>query len=138
MDWLTVDGVDWIAVSVAFFATFVLGWIWYSQVAFFPVWTRLGRISDEDMKRANMGIAFGGMVVATLLGVVTLGILMAQLPVTGAASGAVLGGVLGFVFRGGAHAVHNGFAARHPGVTLIDGLHDTVGLAVAGAILGAM
>jgi hypothetical protein len=60
------------------------------------------------------------------------------MPATGAttvADAAVLGAILGFVFRGGAHAIHNGFAARDWRVTLIDTAHDTVGLAVAGAIL---
>lgn len=138
MDWLSVDGVNWAAIGVAFAATFTLGWAWYANVAFFPLWVRLGRISDEDMKKANMAVAFGGTALATVLGVILLAVLMVQLPVAGAVNGAVLGGILGLVFRGGAHAIHNGFAARHPGVTLIDLAHDTVGLAVAGAILGGM
>jgi hypothetical protein len=33
--------------------------------------------------------------------------------------------------------MHNGFAARHPGVTLLDLAHDTIALAIAGAVLGA-
>ena len=43
--------------------------------------------------------------------------------------------MIGLVLRGGAHALHNGFAARHPGVTLLDALHDTVALALSGLIL---
>ena len=135
-DWLSFDGVNWLAVLVAFVATFALGWVWYSNVGFFKMWQRLAKIADDDMKAANMGVAFGGTAIFTVLGVILLAVLM---PVTGATTvggGAVLGAILGFVFRGGAHAIHNGFAARDWRVTLIDTAHDTVGLAVAGAILG--
>lgn len=136
-DWLTLDGVHWGAVGLAFVATFALGWLWYSNAGFFPLWVRLAKVSDDDMKKANMAVAFGGTAAATVLGVVLLAVLMAATGATTVASGAVLGALVGVVFRGGAHAIHNGFAARHPGVTLIDLAHDTVGLAVAGAILGA-
>jgi hypothetical protein len=43
--------------------------------------------------------------------------------------------VLGLVFKGGAHAGHNGFALRAPLITVLDSAHDAVGLAVAGLVL---
>ncbi len=134
-DWLSLGGVNWIGVLVAFLATFALGWLWYSEIAFYPVWHRLGKTTDEEMKNANMGIAFGGTVVFNLLGVILLAMLMAALHVTGVGGGAALGALLGLVFRGGAHAIHNGFAIRDPRITLIDAAADTAGLALAGAIL---
>jgi hypothetical protein len=54
MEWLSLEGVNWAAVGVAFLATFTLGWAWYSNAGFFPLWVRLGRISDEDMQKANI------------------------------------------------------------------------------------
>ena len=135
-DWLTFDGVNWLGVLAAFFASFALGWMWYSNAAFFPLWLRLGKITDEQMKNANMGVAFGGTALFNLLGVILLAMLMAALGVTGAGGGATLGAVLGLVFRGGAHAIHNGFAVRDPRITLIDAAADTAGLALAGAVLG--
>src|SRR5690606_11466730 len=102
-DWLTLDGVQWGAVAVAFVANFAVGWWWYSKAGFFGIWTRLEKLTEEDMKKANMGIAFGGMIVATAVGVILLAILMAVTGATTPASGAVLGGILGLVYRAGAH-----------------------------------
>lgn len=138
MGWIDFGAVTWWAVLVAFVAAFVIGWFWYSPQGFFPVWARLGKISDDDMKNANMGIAFGGTVVGNLLGVVLVALLMPALGVEGWLAGLGFGALVGLVFRGGAHAIHNGFATRHPGVTLIDLAHDTIALAMVGAILGAI
>lgn len=138
MDWFTFAGINWLAVLVAFVAAFALGWFWYSKAAFFPMWLRLGKISDDDMKNANMGVAFGGVILSNLLGVILLAMLMAGLDVTGAGPGAALGAIVGLVFRGGAHAGHNGFAVRDWRITLIDTAADTAGLALSGLVLGLM
>ena len=135
-DWLTFDGVNWLGVLVAFVAAFALGWLWYSDAMFFPMWRRLGNITSEEMRKANMGVAFGGTVVFNVLGVILLAMLMAATGATGVAGGAVLGAIVGLVFRGGAHAIHNGFALRDPKITLIDLAADTAGLALAGVVLG--
>ena len=137
MEWLSLDGVPWWSLLLAVVVTFALGWVWYSPVGFFPMWARLGKLTPEDMKSSNMAVAFGGTLAGNILGVVLLGVLISSLGVSGIWQGALLGAVIGLVFRGGAHAVHNGFAARHPGITLIDAAADTVSLAVAGAIIGA-
>ncbi len=138
MGWIDFGAVTWWAVAVAFLVAFVFGWFWYSPRGFFPLWARLGKISDEDMKNANMGIAFGGTVVGNLLGVLLVALLMPALGIEGWLAGLAFGALVGLVFRGGAHAIHNGFATRHPGVTLIDLAHDTIALALVGAILGAI
>lgn len=138
MDWLSFGDVNWLAVVIAFVVVFVVGWFWYSPQGFFPLWARLGRIDRDAMENANMGVAFGGTALGTGLGVITLALLLNGLGVEGWGAGALTGLIVGFVFRGGAHAIHNGFALRHVGVTLIDAAHDTVQLAIAGAILGAM
>jgi hypothetical protein len=135
-DWLTFEGVNGVAVLAAFAASFILAWFWYSKAAFFPMWARLGKISDDQMKNANMAIAFGGTALFNLLGVILLAVLMAATGATSAGAGAVLGAIVGFVFRGGAHVIHNGFALRDPRITLIDVGADTAGLALAGAVLG--
>lgn len=136
IDWWTFDGVNWVGVAVAFVAVFALGWFWYSNAAFFPMWKRAGHITDEQIKNAPMGVAFGGTILATALGVVLLAILMNATGATGVGGGAALGAILGLVFKGGAHAGHNGFAIRATRITLIDTAADTAGLALAGAILG--
>ncbi|WP_062381288.1 DUF1761 domain-containing protein [Demequina pelophila] len=136
MDWLSLADVNWIAVLVAFLAAFALGFWWYSPVGLFPLWQRLNGMTREDMEGASMGVAFGGTIVANALGVILLAVLMNGLGIDDWAGGLVLGALIGLVFRGGAHALHNGFALRHPGITLIDAAHDTAGLALAGVVIG--
>lgn len=136
MEWLTFDGVNWLGVLLAFVASFAIGWVWYSPFAFFPVWAKLGGLTDERMKQANMGAVFGQMIVGNILGVIVLAMLMAGLGASGWLAGLVLGIVVGIAFRAGAHLVHNGFALRDWRITLIDSAHDTLSLAIAGLVLG--
>lgn len=136
MERLTVDGINWIAVLVAFVVSFAFGWWYYSSAGLWRVWKRAANVTDEAVENADMGVAFGGTILANVLGVIVLAILMNALDAETWLDGLVLGAVIGVVYRAGAHALHNGFAQRSPKVTLLDGLHDTVALAIAGVILG--
>ncbi|WP_084076950.1 DUF1761 domain-containing protein [Demequina sp. NBRC 110057] len=135
MEWLSFDGVPWWGVLVAFLVTFVFGWFYYSPAGLFPLWSRLGRIEQKDVENAPMAVAFGGTIAANVLGVILLAVLMVGLGIDDWGAGLAFGAVVGLVFRGGAHALHNGFAARHPGVTALDALHDTVALGLSGLVL---
>ena len=136
VEWLSFAGVDWLAVLVAYAVSFGFGWWYYSPAGVWNIWKRAANISDEGLNDTSTAIAFGGTIVANALGVIVLAVLMAQLDATSWVDGLVLGAILGFVYRMGAHAIHNGFAARSPKVTALDGIHDTVALAIAGLILG--
>lgn len=138
MEWIDLNAVNWMSVTFAFLLSFGLGWFWYSPQGFFNPWKRAIGMKDEQMREADMGVAFGGTIAASLLGVILLAVLMAAADVSGWWQGLVFGAVLGLIFRGGAHALHNGFAIRKPLVTLIDAAHDTVALALAGLIIGLM
>ncbi len=136
MDWFDLGDVNWLAVLAAFVASFALGWWWYSGAGFWKVWSEKAELTEEKMHGANMGVAFGGTAVANLLGVILLALLMNGLGVDTWSGGLLLGALIGLIFRGGAHALHNGFAVRPPLITVIDAAHDTAGLALAGLILG--
>ncbi|WP_062461097.1 DUF1761 domain-containing protein [Demequina soli] len=136
MDWFTFEGINWLAVLVAFVVSFAVGWWWYSPAGFWRLWRDKAGITDEMMEGGNMGVAFGGTILATGLGVIVLAMLMNGLGIDDWSGGLVLGLVVGLILRGGAHAIHNGFAQRSPAVTLIDAAHDAVGLGVAGLIIG--
>jgi len=136
VEWLSFQGVNWIAVLIAFVVTFVISWVWYSDRGFFKPWKKALGITGEQMEGANMGVAFGGTIIANLLGVILLAVLMVQLDIATWWEGALFGAIIGLVYRAGAHALHNGFAMRSPKVTLLDGIHDVVALALAGLVLG--
>lgn len=136
MEWFSIDGIPWLGVLLAFVATFALGFFWYSPQGFFRPWQRAVGFTDEQMKDAKMGLAFGQMVVGNVLGLLVLAVLLVSLGVDSWWGAAVTGGVLGFAFRGGAHLLHDGFAIRGPVATWIDTAHDTLALAVSGLIIG--
>ncbi len=138
MQWFDVVDISWPAVALAFVLAFGLGWLWYSPQGFFRPWQRATGITQDQMRQANMPVAFAGTALANLLGVILLAMLMAAADVSGWWQGLVFGALVGLVFRGGAHALHNGFAIRKPMVTLIDAAHDTLALALAGLIIGLM
>ena len=136
MDWITIDDVHWLAVLLATLSSFAVGSLWYSMKTFGPKWAEYANIdltdSDHDGLVATMGITF----VASAVTALTLAMLMPALGTSGIGEGALLGAFLGFVFRLGTHVIHNGFVGRPAGLTIIDGMHDVVALALAGAILG--
>ena len=136
MEWLTFDGVNWLAVALAFVASFAFGWWYYSPAGVWNVWKRAAKVSNSDMENTPMAPAFIGTIVANLLGVLLLAVLMAALGADSWLDGLVLGALIGLVYRGGAHAIHNGFAMRSPKVTMLDALHDMLALAIAGVVLG--
>ena len=136
MEWLSLDGVNWLALALAFLASFAFGWWYYSPAGVWKAWKRAAKVTDESVQNANMGVAFGGTILANVLGVIVLAMLMAAVGAETWVDGLVLGAIIGLVYRGGAHALHNGFAQRSPVVTVLDGIHDVVALAIAGVILG--
>ena len=136
MEWFSFEGVNWLAVALAFLASFVLGWFWYAPQGFFKPWAEAAGLAPGALQGAKMGPAFVQTFVANVLGVIVLAVLMANLGVASWWEGLLFGGLLGLVFRGGAHALHNGFALRSGRVTFIDAAHDASALAIAGAILG--
>ncbi len=136
MEWFTLSDVNWLAVLVAFVASFALGWWWYSAAGFWKVWSAKAGVTPEVMEQAPMAVAFGGTIVANVAGVILLEVLMNALGIDTWSGGLAFGALLGLVMRGGAHALHNGFAARPPLITVIDAAHDTAALALAGLVLG--
>src|SRR5450830_198071 len=145
MDWGQALGdVNWWAVLAAALSSFAVGALWYGRALFGKSWMRLAGVSEESINaRKEMG-GSGGPTSSYLMTAVTavatailLAVLLIATGTTGFFPAALLGAVLGLVFRLGAHVIHNGFAGRPLALTGIDGLHDVVAMAVAAGILGA-
>ena len=130
--------LNWFAVVLAALSNFLIGFVWYSRSALGSRWGDLVGLSEDDMGDAEgMGPRFALLGLVALLTAIVLGLVMAGLGVDTVVGGAVLGLVLGLVLRAGAHQIHNDFAQRPGELTLIDGAHDAVAMALMGAILGA-
>ncbi|MFN3866380.1 MAG: DUF1761 domain-containing protein [Demequina sp.] len=136
MEWFSFDGVPWLGVLLAFVVASVMGWFWYSPRGFFRPWQRAVGFTDAQMEGANMGLAFGQMVVGNVLGLIVLAALLLALGIDSWWAATLTGGVLGFAFRGGAHMLHDGFAMRGPVATWIDTAHDTLALTLSGLPIG--
>ncbi len=136
MDVLSFGDVPWFGVFVATVAMFLVGAAWFHARTLGPKWAELVGISSVQQRErpAFKYGTFAAMAVATSL---LLGMLMAQLIVTSVLGGALFGAVLALVFRFANHAFHNAFEMRPFSLTLINGLHDVVAMAAAGAVLGA-
>ena len=79
MEWLTFEGVNWLAVAIAFVASFAFGWWYYSPAGVWNVWKRAAKVSNDDMENTPMAPAFIGTILANLLGVILLAVLMVAL-----------------------------------------------------------
>lgn len=137
---LTLESVNWLAVTVAAIGTFFLGGLWY-QALFGKLWVKLNGYSPEKVKQMQAAkppaLFFGGMVVAYFLLAIVLSVFIGATATTTWSGGATLGLLL---WLGPAMAM--GFTAwlasdRVIGVFLIDWAYQLVFLVMMGAILGA-
>lgn len=140
MDWSGyLSDVNWLAVVLATLSSFVVGYVWYDKRVFGAKWMKLVGLTEKQMNSSEgMGQTFLMTAVAGLLGNTVMNMLMVASQTVGFIEGGIFGAVLGFTIRGAAHVIHNGFAKRSSDLTSIDLLHDTVAMALAGAIIGAL
>lgn len=128
--------LNWWTILLATLSSFVVGFLWYDKRAFGKAWMRLVGLNEKQINNSEGTRTFTFTGIASLLSSITLGYLMIALGVTGFLEGLVFGATIGAVFRLGGHIIHNGFSKRPAALTAIDGGHDVLALAVAGALLG--
>lgn len=132
-----INELNWWAIVVAALSSFVVGFFWYDKKTFGQKWMKLVGISEKQMNSTDgMATTFTMTGIASLLTAFTLAYLMNITAIEGALNGLVFGAIIGFVFRASAHVIHNGFAQRDKTLTLIDGAHDVVAIALMGLIIG--
>lgn len=133
----TLPTLNWWAVLLAAVSSFAVGAIWYARPVLGRAWMKeIGVDPDNPGERSGMALVFVGVFVASFLTAVVLATIFAGTGTTGLLEGFLVGAVIGLVVRGGAHVIHNGFAGRSATLTTIDVAHDTVAIAIMGAIIG--
>lgn len=135
MAWFELADVRWVGVVVATLAAFLVGFLWFHERVLGAAWARLAGVDLAD--RDGMGRRLTIAVIVTALTVVVMNVLMAELLVTSVVGGLVFGAFIGLVMRLLNLLFHDAFERRPVSLTLINGAHDVVALAVAGAVLGA-
>lgn len=136
MAWFDLGDVRWVGVLVASLAAFLVGFLWYHERALGSAWARLAGLDLEERREGNARRLVIGFVI-TFVTVVFMNVLMAELLVTSVVQGALFGAAVGLVMRLLNQVFHDLFENRPWGLTVIDGLHDVLALAAAGAVLGA-
>ncbi len=133
-----IDQLNWWAIIVATLSTLPVGYVWYDmKIGFGKPWAEMSGLTKEDIENKDgMGIIFAVMLLTSLITAFFVAVFLVSLGVEGFADSFVVGLVFGFIFRGGAHFIHNGFTRQPMSLTLIDAVHDLVSVLVMSLILG--
>ena len=136
MDYPTIN--IW-AVLVSAFAFWALGALWYSPLLFGKRWQVEVGFKEEDIKKTNMVMVFGLSFVAMLLMVWALNfVINSHKPETvNLGMGLHYGAFMGFFFAMLTMGINYLYQRRSLALWLIDGVYVTLGLSIAGMILGA-
>ena len=131
-----MSDINWLAVIVATIAHQALGALWYG-VIFRKTWISAMGMNPEEIEREGPGGEMAIGAVCSLVSVIALAVFMSWIGdptlTKGICSGAVAG--IGFV---AASTIMNGlYEQKKPVVSVLFGAYYTLGLAIAGAILGA-
>lgn len=131
--------LNYLAIIVAGFATFMLGGVWYTAL-FGKLWQQLQGITDEQkqeiQKRRPPAVFFGGMFACYLVVSFAVAAVFSSLGVTTAAGGALFGLLL-WVGPTAAVGMTGHIASGKPmGVFYIDASFQLIFMVMIGAILG--
>ena len=127
--------INHLAVIAAAISTFTIGGLWYSLI--FPkTWQRESKLTDEDIKNANMLKIFGLSFLFSLIMAYNLAFFLAD-PAIGAARGAMYGlfAGLGWVTMG--LFIVCMFERKSLTYMLIHGGYMTLSFTLMGLIIGA-
>ena len=112
MSWITeIQNINYIAVGVATFASYILGFTWYHWAVLGEAWANaLGITKEQADDTEGLGGAFVISLIAGLLKTLCLALLMAVLNMSGLLSGLVFGTVVSAIFIATSLGYYNGFA----------------------------
>lgn len=127
--------VNWLAVIAGTVVHQALGALWYG-VIFRDTWIRAMGMNPEEIERQGPG---GEMVIGALASLVSVTVLAYIVSETGSDSlwrGACWGAITGIGFVAASTAMNSVYEQKKPVVTVLFGAYYTLGLMIAGGILG--
>jgi hypothetical protein len=127
------------AVLVSAVAFWALGALWYSPVLFGKRWQKEIGMTEDDLKKANMAVIFGGSFVLMLFMVWALNFVINSHKPENVTLGLGLhyGAFMGFFFSMLTMGINYLYQRRSLVLWLIDGIYVVLGLGIAGMILGS-
>lgn len=135
-----LNQINWLAVLVAGFAMFMIGGVWYGAV-FAKLWQRLHGFTDEQVKAMQKArppqVFFSIMLFAYIVGALAMSVLVVNLELRSAFSGAVLGAFL-WLFATTAIGLTDHITRTRPfAAYILDSAYQLVAFMAAGVILAA-
>lgn len=133
--------LNFLAIFLGVLAAFVFNAIWFGPKTFYPAWMKamgkpIPKREDADMSAKNQIKLFGGTFAGWLAQGIVLAIVIGLVPDSDWSTGVLVGLGLGVV-SAGASLGHRLFANQGFKVWIIEVSADAIGLAIAGAIIGA-
>jgi len=129
--------VNWLAVIVCVVVSMIVGSIWFNPKTFYPAWwVAIGRKADEQPGMENMGMVWGGTVLASFIEAISMWFMTDMMGSTTWASGMATGFMLWLGFVATTSLTNKLFAGQLKAWLLEQGNHLIVML-LFGAIMGA-
>jgi hypothetical protein len=138
---MTITGLNFLGILVAFGFSFVSGAIWFGPKTFYPIWMKeRGVASGELNSNQNKPVLlFGGTIIGVLIQTLTLGLIINSIQQAGTDIGITDGAGIGLALGVGigmfASLSHRLFGGENLKVWLIETANDAINLTVAGAII---
>ena len=137
---MTISGLNFVGVLLAFIVSFASGGIWFGPKTFYPVWMKAkgiesGQLTTQQNKPA---LLFGGTILGVLIQTLTLGIIITSIGVgreIGILDGAGIGFAIGVGIAMFASLSHRLFGGDSLKVWVIETANDAINLTIAGAII---
>jgi hypothetical protein len=129
--------INWLAVIVCVVVSMVSGSLWFGPKTFFPVWWKaIGKSESDRPGGQNMGLMWGGTVLASFVQAVSLAFMVKVMGSTTAGSGAMAGFMIWLGFVAATSLTNKLFAGQLKAWVLEAGNH-LINFVLFGAILGA-
>ena len=128
--------VNFLAVALAAFASFMLGGLWYSPVLFGKSWQREAGVSDAQMKNSNVGLIFGLAFVLSLIASYVFALFLGPRPPLALGLGA--GSAAGLCWVAASFGINYLFERKSVKLFLINGGYHTLQFTLIGLILALL
>ncbi len=127
--------INWLSVIVATLAAFGLGSLWYSPVLVGKAWQTEVKLSDEDIKDANMPMIFGGAFFLNFIAAIVLDMFLGKEATL--TFGFIAGLLVALAWISTALGINYLFTRKSFKLFLIDAGYFLIYYAIMGTILGA-
>ena len=138
---MTINGLNFLGILVAFGFSFVSGAIWFGPKTFYPIWMKERGIASGELNSTQNKpvLLFGGTIIGVAIQTLTLGVIINSIQRAGTEIGVTDGAGIGLALGVGigmfASLSHRLFGGENLKVWLIETANDALNLTVAGAII---